>query len=269
MGKMPYTDWKEWATRRPECMREDLGSTFEEFMERKWQDALNVAAAEPLPWSMEKEKITTGKAAMDKAPHTQKGAGKASWAVNVVGQQSPPRPRSPSWDVSSGRRCRAQFLIGCDGHHVVLQCTKLLELGLDERRKVLERGGLCMYCLKHAAELECYGQGGFSKPKCMQHGCNGEHAVGTHRLLGESDACVNLTTGGDNESEGEEEWWVNTIRAGEEEEDLEEMEDSEPEENEGREVRYFTSTCMRKDDSGLEDKLGYFWEAPIPSDPDE
>ncbi len=131
MGKMPYTDWKEWATRRPKWMREDLGSTFEEFVEWKWQDALNVAAAEPLPWSTEKEKITTSKAAMDKAPHAQNGGGKASGAVNVVGQQSPPRPRSPPWDVSSGRRCRAQFLIGCDGNHVVLQCTKLLELGLD------------------------------------------------------------------------------------------------------------------------------------------
>jgi hypothetical protein len=26
---------------------------------------------------------------------------------------------------------------------------------------------------------------------------------------------------------------------------------------------------MRKDDSGLEDELEYFWEAPIPSDSDE
>jgi hypothetical protein len=152
---------------------------------------------------------------------------------------------------------------------VVLQCAKLLGLSLDERRKVLEQSRLCLYCLKHAAELECFWQGGFSKPKCMQPGCNGEHAVGAHRLLGESDACVNLATGGDHESEVEEEWWVNTVRAGEEEEDLEEVGDSEPEENREREIRYFTSTHMRKDDSGLEDELEYFWEAPIPSDSDE
>jgi hypothetical protein len=99
----------------------------------------------------------------------------------------------------------------------------------------------------------------------MRPGCNGEHAVGAHRLLGESDVCVNLATGGDYESEEEEEWWVNTVRAGEEEEEnLEETE-----ENGKREVRYFTSTYMRKDDSGLEDELGYFWEAPIPSDSGE
>ncbi len=116
---------------------------------------------------------------------------------------------------------------------------------------MLEQSGLCMYCLKHAAELECFGQGGFSKPKCMRPRCGGEHAVGAHRLLGEGDACVNLITGGDHESEGEEEWWVNTVRVGEEEEDLEEVGDSEPEENGEREIRYFTSTYMRKDDSGL------------------
>jgi hypothetical protein len=207
MGKMPHTDWKEWATRRPEWMRENLGSTFEGFVERKWQDALNVAAAEPLPWGKEKEKTTNGKGVVDKMSHAHKGAGRATGAVNVVGQRSPPRSRSPSWDISSARRCWAHFLIGCNGDHVVLQCAKLLELGAEERRKVLEQSGLCMYCLKHAAELECFGQGGFSKPRCMRPGCgcDGEHAVGAHRLLGESDASANLARGSDHESEGEEE----------------------------------------------------------------
>jgi hypothetical protein len=45
-------------------MREDLGSAFEGFVERKWQDALNVAAAEPLPWGTEKEKTKQGDCAM-------------------------------------------------------------------------------------------------------------------------------------------------------------------------------------------------------------
>jgi hypothetical protein len=80
---------------------------------------------------------------------------------------------------------------------------------------------------------------------------------------------VNLATGDDHESEEEEEWWVNMVRVGEEEEDLEEVEDSETEKGGEREGRYITSTCMRKDDSGLEDELEYFWEAPIPSDSDE
>jgi hypothetical protein len=199
MGKMPYTDWKEWATRRPEWMQEDLGSAFEEFVERKWQDGLNIADAEPSSWGVEKEKANPGKGTLDKTAYVNRGAPKVSGAVNVVCQQTPPRSNSPSWDVSSGRKCRARYLVGCDGDHVLLQCAKLLELNLDERKEVLKRSGLCLYCLKHAAEVECYGQGGFSKPKCMQTGCDGEHAVSMHRLLGEDSASVIFVAEGEYE----------------------------------------------------------------------
>jgi hypothetical protein len=156
--------------------------------------------------------------------------------------------------------------VGCDGDHALLQCTNLLELNLNERKEVLKRSGLCLYCLKHAAEVESYGQGGFSKPKCMQTGCDGEHAVSVHKLLGESGASVNLVAEGEYESEEDEEWWVGTVRIEEEqEENMEEIDDSESEE----EARYVTSTHVRKDDSGLEDKLGYFWEVHDPADPYE
>jgi hypothetical protein len=211
---------------------------------------------------------------MDKTSHANRRVSKVSGAVHVVGQQSPSRSHLPSWDVSSGRGCRAGFLVGCDGDHVLLQCAKMLELSLDERKEVSKQSGLCLYYLKHAAELECYGRGGFSKPKCTRSGCNGEHAVGAHKLLGESDASVNLITEGDYESEEEGEWWVSTVRVEEEkeeeeEEDMEEVDDSESEGNGEREIRYFTWTHVRKDDSGLEDKLEYFWEVPSPSDPYE
>jgi hypothetical protein len=61
---MPYTDWKEWATKRPEWILESLGTSFERFMERKWQDALNVATAEPQPWEPKgsrRERVTSSK----------------------------------------------------------------------------------------------------------------------------------------------------------------------------------------------------------------
>ncbi len=56
MSKMPYTDWKEWATKRPDWMQQDMAMTFERFIEKKWQDALNVAAAEPPSWGMGRER---------------------------------------------------------------------------------------------------------------------------------------------------------------------------------------------------------------------
>jgi hypothetical protein len=268
-SKMPYTDWKEWATKRPDWMQEDLASAFEKFVERKWQDALNIAAAEPSPWGVEKEKISSGRGAQDKATYANRGAPKVAGAVNVIEQESIPRSQSPSWDVSFGRKCRARYLIGCDGDHVLLQCSKLLGMELGERKEILKKSGLCLFCLKHAAEVECYGQGSFSKPMCTQAGCDGEHTASRHKLLGEESTGVNLVAEGEYESEEDEEWWVGTVRVEnreeEEEEALEQIDESEPE----REIRHGTSVFMRKDDSGLEDEFEYFWEAHIPSDPDE
>jgi hypothetical protein len=102
----------------------------------------------------------------------------------------------------------------------MLQCEKLMSLGLAERRDVLEKSGLCMFCLKHAAELECYGRGGLSKPRCTQAGCDGEHTPGVHKLMGEDNAGVNVVAGDESKDEGEareededEGWWVGTIGA--------------------------------------------------------
>ncbi len=83
---------------------------------------------------------------------------------------------------------------------------------------------------------------------------------------------MNFVAEGEYESEEDEEWWVSTVRVeeeekGEEEENMEEIDDSESERNGDREVRYITSTHVRKDNSGQEDELEYFWEVPSPSDP--
>jgi hypothetical protein len=83
---------------------------------------------------------------------------------------------------------------------------------------------------------------------------------------------MNLVAEGEYESEEDEEWWVGTVRIEEEEEEEENMEEVDDLESEGdgeREIRYVTSTYVRKDDSWLEDDLGYFWEVPSPSDPYE
>jgi hypothetical protein len=141
----------------------------------------------------------------DRIASTSKGVLKVTGAVNVVVQGATTRPYSPSWDVSFGRKCRARNLIGCDGDHVMLQCKKLMALALNERREVLEKSGLWTFCLKHTADLECYGRGGMSKPRCMQSGCDGEHTPSVHRLMAEEHANVNLVTEGDSEYEDEDE----------------------------------------------------------------
>jgi hypothetical protein len=99
MSKMPYTDWKEWATKRPDWMQENLASAFEKFVERKWQDALNIAAAEPSSWGVEKEGINSSRGAQDKATHASRGMPKVTGAVNAIEQEI--TPRSHSCDLHS------------------------------------------------------------------------------------------------------------------------------------------------------------------------
>jgi hypothetical protein len=108
---------------------------------------------------VEKEKTSSNRGAQDKATYASKGVPKVTGAVNVVEQEVTPRSHSPSWDVLFGRKCWAQYLIGCNGDHVLLQCNKLLGMELSERKEILKKSGLCLFCLKHAAELECYGRG--------------------------------------------------------------------------------------------------------------
>jgi hypothetical protein len=53
--------------------------------------------------------------------------------------------------------------------------------------------------------LECYGQGGPTKPECPQPECGGKHAAGAHVLLGKMDASINFIAGGDYGSDEDEE----------------------------------------------------------------
>jgi hypothetical protein len=208
-------------------------------------------------WRGEGEKTNPSGGSLDKTAPTGRGTLRITGAVNVVEQKAPSRSHSPSWDVSFSRRCRARNLIGCDGDHVMLQCDKLMSLGLSERREVLEKSGLCMFCLKHAAELECYGRGGLSKPRCTQAGCDGEHTPGVHKLMGEESVSVNLVVEDESEveedEEEDEEWWVGTISAVEmrnqEEKTLDEAIESGPEEES-------LLTAMQSD-FGLEEEPEY------------
>jgi hypothetical protein len=114
--------------------------------------------------------------------------------------------------------CRVQEQTGCEGDHLVLWCSKLQELGPCDRMKVLEASGLCMFCLRHPENAECFDQGGHSKPACVQPGCKGKHAASVHDLLGRADASVNLITEEDDE-EDDGDLYINVARIGQEEDD--------------------------------------------------
>ncbi len=50
LAKMPPTDWRQWAKERPTWIREAVEEAFWNFVDQKWRDALNIAAAEPPAW---------------------------------------------------------------------------------------------------------------------------------------------------------------------------------------------------------------------------
>jgi hypothetical protein len=50
LAKMPPADWRQWAKERPVWMREAIEEAFWNFVDQKWRDALNIAAAEPPAW---------------------------------------------------------------------------------------------------------------------------------------------------------------------------------------------------------------------------
>jgi hypothetical protein len=50
LAKMPSNDWQQWVRERPTWMRETIEEAFWSFVDQKWRDALNVAAAEPVGW---------------------------------------------------------------------------------------------------------------------------------------------------------------------------------------------------------------------------
>jgi hypothetical protein len=195
MSKMPPFDWREWATKSSNWAGQDANLAFEDFIERKWQDAINIAATEPATWKGEVEKAAGRTHVPDKVHGGDKGAVRLTGAVNTIEQQEGSRPPSPHWNFSFRKKCRARNLIGCDGNHVILKCEKLHGMKLAERKEVVEKSGLCTFCLRHGADVECYAKGGLSKPRCERLGCDGEHVTGLHTLLGEADAAVNLVAG--------------------------------------------------------------------------
>jgi hypothetical protein len=47
MKKMPMSDWKQWAIKRPTWVKEEVEVAFRKFVKQKRRDTLYVAGAEP------------------------------------------------------------------------------------------------------------------------------------------------------------------------------------------------------------------------------
>jgi hypothetical protein len=129
LAKMPPADWRQWAKERPAWMREAIEEAFWNFVDQKWRDALNVAAAEPPTWGAE-----SGGRAAPQDGGKKGGAAEATKlakaAMHVTGVIGVRRRQG-----DSGRVCVFKDVMGCPGTHPLWHCKVFGKLPTREREK--------------------------------------------------------------------------------------------------------------------------------------
>jgi hypothetical protein len=110
LAKMPPADWRQWAKERPAWMRGAIKEAFWNFVDQKWRDALNVAAAEPTAWGARGGgRATPQDSARNEAAKPVKAGAAAVHTTRADGR----RPRQGD----SGRTCVFKDVMGCMAGH--------------------------------------------------------------------------------------------------------------------------------------------------------
>ncbi len=173
LAKMPPTDWWQWAKERPTWMREAVEEAFWNFMDQKWRDALNIAAAEPPAW---------GAGSGGRAPPSDgarreptKGSKAGAAAVHVTGVDG---KRHHQGD--SGRTCIFKDVMGCTAAHPPWLCKVFGKLPAEEREKLITDNRLCPFCLLHDKDKPCGAKQRPVSVACTTPGCKGRHIQKLH-----------------------------------------------------------------------------------------
>ncbi len=115
LAKMPANDWRQWAKERPLRIRGAAEEAFWTFVDQKWRDALNVAAAEPAGWNVGSS--GSGTQGADKRGPAEAAKKLSQAAVHVVAvEEKPPQAGG------SGKRCTFADVLGCPGQHAPWRC---------------------------------------------------------------------------------------------------------------------------------------------------
>ncbi len=200
LAKMPPTDWRQWAKERSVWMREAVEEAFWNFVDQKWRDALNVAAAEPPAWGTR----GGGRAALqDGVKKEATKPAKAGAAAVHVTRVDGKRPRQGD----GGRTCVFKEVMGCPAMHPPWLCKVFGKLPAREREKLIKDNRLCPFCLLHEKDKPC---GAKQKPvACTASSCKGRHIQKLHDFLKDvfqEENQVHMVHGDDG-WEGSEEAW--------------------------------------------------------------
>jgi hypothetical protein len=178
LDRMPANDRRQWARERPTWIGGVKEEAFWTFMDQKWRDGLNVAAAEPASWgqggSMNRLPGT------DKKDHLGRAEAKklATAAIHVTTTDK--KPATPSGDH---RRCKFADVLGCPGQHAPWRCRAFGSIRLEQRARIIEDNKLCSFCLLHDRAEACRIKANKSKPACLLLECGDGQALWLHKLL--------------------------------------------------------------------------------------
>jgi hypothetical protein len=207
LAKMPPSDWRQWARERPTWMREAIEEAFWNFIDQKWKDALNVAAAEPPSWGSGGGRVAPQEGEKKGGAAEAKKLAKA--AVHVTGFEGKRHCKGDSC-----RTCMFKDVMGCQGTHPPWHCKVFGKLPVKERERIIEDNRLCPFCLLHDEAKPC---GAKQRPvACLVSNCKGRHIQKLHDFLKDvfkEENQVHLVHGDNGWEELEEAWEV-----GEEEE---------------------------------------------------
>jgi hypothetical protein len=176
LAKMPPTDWHQWAKERPVWMREAVEEAFWNFVDQKWQDTLNVAAAEPPAWGAGGGGRTVPQDSTKKEAAKPAKAGAA--AVHVTGVDG---KRHHQGD--SGQTCVFKDVMGCMAAHPPWLCKVFRKLPAGEREKLIKDNRLCPFCLLHDKDKPCGAKQRTVPVACTAPNCKGRHIQKLHDFL--------------------------------------------------------------------------------------
>ncbi len=166
--------------KRPTRIGGPIEDAFWTFIDQKWKNSLNVAAAEPAGWD-QGDSFSRGAGATRKEDQDRQGVKKAPAAGVYVALA---RWRSgdllpASEEMSVHRRGWVRRLTP----PIAVQGFRGQDAG--GRGKIIRDNRLCPFCLRHDVDEVCYSKVNKKKPICKGAICKGQHIKWLHEMLKE------------------------------------------------------------------------------------
>ncbi len=170
MGKVPFTDWEEWATGRPGWIHEDIGDAFDKFVEQKWKNALNVVAAEPGDGRL----MGVG----------LRGSPKSRLLASIIRpKQLQDQPKLLQWMSQLEDRSVGSPAVPEVGRITQRPLARLSETSNQRPKKSLWQTAGVQVLPLALADAEGFGEGSDSNPACEVPECKRQHTENFHEMM--------------------------------------------------------------------------------------